>query len=252
VWGLFFAVRLPKRSNVQTFKHSALPAILLNMGKQDPPWLQNTRDFCQTSGIKIVGWGPDLLTVEAKSDARASEIASQLAQLGFKPIPDEDNAYAGLLDLSKNPQAIQAEEASLDVSRRLWDEQITPFIWALGSLLLFPGLLGHPGHTPSVVTIPLGLLSLVLFFREATRIWGWRLEFLPEGVRVRRYFRWTTIPWDQIHSVSTLEAGGRNEVVVVQLSSQGSERLGSFGSPFARRLRDRLGLELARRRGRPA
>ena len=89
------------------------------MGKQDPSWLQQTRDFCQTSGITIVGWGPDMLTVEAKSEARASEIAAQLGQLGFKAILDEDNAYAGLLDLSKNPEVIQAKKAALDVSRRL-------------------------------------------------------------------------------------------------------------------------------------
>ena len=80
-----------------------LSVILVHMGKQNPAWLQETCDFCDSSGIKIVGWGPELLTVEAKSDARASEIASQLGQLGFKPIKDEDNAYAGLLDLSKNP-----------------------------------------------------------------------------------------------------------------------------------------------------
>jgi hypothetical protein len=86
------------------------------MGKQNPAWLQETRDFCGNSGIKIVGWGPELLTVEAKSEARASEIAAQLGQLGFEPIPDEDNVYAGLLDLSKNPAAILAKKASLDVS----------------------------------------------------------------------------------------------------------------------------------------
>lgn len=84
--------------------------MLIFMGKQDPPWLQETRDLCQSSGINIVGWGPNMHTVEAKSDSRATEIASQLAQLGFKPVQDEDNSYAGLLDLSKNPEALQAKK----------------------------------------------------------------------------------------------------------------------------------------------
>jgi hypothetical protein len=65
-----------------------------------------------------MGWGPDMLTVEAKSQDRAKEIASQLGQLGFKAIENEDNAYAGMLDLSKNPGEIQARIASFDISRR--------------------------------------------------------------------------------------------------------------------------------------
>jgi hypothetical protein len=219
------------------------------MGKENPTWLPQARDFCRNAGIKIVGWGPDMLTVEAKSDDRANEIASQLGQLGFKAIKNEDNAYAGMLDLSKNPAAIQVKIASLDVSRRPWDEQIIPLIWAVCSLLLVPGLFGNEERTPYGVTILIGLLSLVMFFRDGVRIWGWRLEILPEGVRVRRYFRWNTIPWDQIHSVSIVEAGRRNEAVVVQMDSHGSERLGSFGCAFARRLRDRLRTEIAERRG---
>lgn len=221
------------------------------MGKQDPLWLQETREFCQTSGITIVGWGPNMLTVEAKSEARAREIAAQLGQLGFKAIPDEDNAYAGLLDLSKNPEVIQAKKASLDVSRRLWGEQITPLIWALGSLLLVPGLFEDGRRTPHGVTIAMGLICFLMFFRDGARIWGWRLEILPAGVRVRRYFRWNTIPWEQIHTVTSVPAGRRAEAVDVELVSHSSERLGSFGYTFARRLRDRLRIELAQRRGQP-
>jgi len=222
------------------------------MGKQDPAWLQETRDFCDSSGIKIVGWGPELLTVEAKSDARASEIASQLGQLGFKPIKDEDSAYAGLLDLSKNPAAIQAKKASLDVSRRLWDEQIIPLIWAFCSLLLVPGLEGNRGRVPYLVAMPIGLMSLGMFFWEGARIWGWKLEILPEEIRVRRHFRWSTIPCKQIQSVTTVEAGRSSETVVIKLGSHESERLGSFGCAFARRLRDRLRIEIAQRREEPS
>jgi hypothetical protein len=81
------------------------------MGKENPPWLQEARDFCGTSGIKIMGGGPSLLTVEGLTDERASTIASQLAQLGFKVVPNDDSAEAGMLDLSKNPEAIQSQIA---------------------------------------------------------------------------------------------------------------------------------------------
>jgi hypothetical protein len=219
------------------------------MGKQDPPWLQQARDFCHNSNIKIVGWGPDLLTVEAKSPARASEIAAQLAPFGLKPIPDADNAYAGLLDLSKNPSAIETQKTSGDISHRRWDEQILPLIWAVVSLLLIPQLYDKGGRDPYWLGFPIGLGALIMFFREATRIWGWKLELLPEGIHVRRNFRWTTIPWDQIHSIQDADAGGRTESVTVKLLAHHSERLGTFNVAFARRLRDRLRQELSRRHG---
>lgn len=85
------------------------------------------RAFCRNAGIKIMAWGPNLLTVEAKSHDGAEQIASQLGQLGFKAIPDEDDAYAGMLSLSKNPSAIQTKIVSLDIARRRWVEQIEPF-----------------------------------------------------------------------------------------------------------------------------
>jgi hypothetical protein len=243
----------PRRPCRSDCEHFCLSVIFIHMGKQNPAWLQETRNFCDSSGIKIVGWGPELLTVEAKSDARASEIAFQLGQLGFKPIEDEDNAYAGLLDLSKNPAAIQAKKASLDVSRRLWNEQIRPVIWAFGSLLLIPGrFLGDREGIPYLVAVPMGLLSLVMFFWDGVRIWGWKLEILPEGIRIRRRFRWNTIPWKEIQSVTTIEKGVSNELVVVKLVSRKSELLGKFHFVFARRLRDRLRIEIAQRRGEPA
>lgn len=222
------------------------------MGKENPAWLPEARAFCRNSGIKIVGWGPDMLTVEAKSDGRAKEITSQLGQLGFKALENEDDAYAGLLNLSKNPAAVQSKIASFDISRRRWDEQIVPLIWALGSLLLVPGLLGDRGRTPIFVSLPLGIVSLVMLFRDGSRIWGWRLEMAPEGLRVRRFFRWSEIPWEEIQAVETVSPnGGNQEAVLVKLRSNASERLGSFGCAFARNLRDRLRIEIAQRRGQP-
>lgn len=41
-----------------------------------------------------MGWGPHTLVVEAKSSERAAEISSQLADLGFQPVPDPDDDYA--------------------------------------------------------------------------------------------------------------------------------------------------------------
>jgi len=60
-------------------------------------------------GIKIMAWGPNTLVVEAKSQDRAKEIASQLGQLGFKVAEDEGDAYAGMLSLSRNPMTTQGK-----------------------------------------------------------------------------------------------------------------------------------------------
>lgn len=76
-----------------------------------------------------------MLTVEAKSEECAEEIASQLGQLGFRIVKNDDDAYAGLLNLSRDPVAVEARISSFDISRRSWDEQIEPLIWALGGVL---------------------------------------------------------------------------------------------------------------------
>jgi hypothetical protein len=73
------------------------------MNKESPSWLTETKEFCRNAGIKVMAWGPDTVVVEAKSSDRANEIALQLGQLGFKAVEDEDDAYAGMLSLSRNP-----------------------------------------------------------------------------------------------------------------------------------------------------
>jgi|SRR5579871_575938 len=225
-------------------------AMRMPVRKENPSWLPEAREFCRCSGIKIMGWGPDMLTVEAKSEERAQEIASQLAQLGFKPMRNEDNDYAGLLDLSKNPEAIHAKLAVIDVSRRRWVEQIVPPIWAFVSLV---ALVADPhGRYPFWVTLPIGLLAMVLFLREAGRIWGWRLEMLPDEVRVRRYYRWSTVPWTQIRAVEARTRyvrGAGQTTVTLSLASSPPFRVGTFDDVFARILRDRLRKEITQRRG---
>lgn len=109
-----------------------------------------------------MAWGPSVLCVEAKSPARASGAASQLATLGFKPIASEDDAKAGILSLSKDPDAIQAKITSFDLSRRRWDERIEPLIWA-GCAIVFlaPQVLAiaHVIRRGSLSHLAQGLLS---------------------------------------------------------------------------------------------
>jgi len=74
----------------------------------------------------------------------------------------------------------------------------------------------------------------------------------PEELRVRRNFRWSTIPWTQIQAAETGSAGGRNEeAVTLTLTSNTRLRLGTFGYRFARVLRDRLRKEINQRRREP-
>lgn len=222
-------------------------AILVRSNREKPPWLDETREFCKGANIKIVGWGPDLLTVEAKSPSRAQEIACQLGNLGFHVIENEYDSDAGLLDLSKNPLAVQAKIASIDISQMRWIERISPLVaLALGFLLLVP----RPSNTrePSLIALPLGVLLWALFFWQGARVWGWRLELTPESLRVRRYYRWTSIPWANIRTIEAGTTGRNGGFVVVRLAPDSSMKLGRFDSAFAWSLRDRLRQELAQRR----
>jgi hypothetical protein len=190
-----------------------------------------------------------MLTVEAKSPTRAQEIAAQLGHLGFKVIENEDDAYAGMLSLSKNPDAVRAHVAvaALNITRRRWDEQIEPLIWGACAIGFFISGLNHSGRYPAWFTFPAGAALALLFFWDAARIWGWRLEILPDALRVRRRFRWTMIPWNQIRKVESIPRGRNQERLILHLVSHSSEPLGSFGGGFARNLRDCLRQELARR-----
>jgi hypothetical protein len=241
---------LPHFSRSLQIHHYTSRMAIFSRKKEKPAWLDQTRDFCRTAGINIVGWGPHALVVEAKSPERSAEIARQLASLGFKVMEDANDAYAGLLTLSNDSDAIQAMVASrlatVDISRRPWQEQIEPLIWGLCAFFLFVGLdTNRPERYWIRLTV--ALIALLLFFWDGARIWGWRLQLLPESLNVRRYFRWTSIPWTTVQSVESIDVGRRQERVVLMLKSNAAESLGTFFDIFARNLRARLRHELAQK-----
>ena len=230
---------------------------ILAPSKGKPDWLDEARAFCRDNGIKIAAWGPDLLTVESGSPQRASEIASQFAQIGFHVVENAESSEAGLLDLSRNPQAVHAQIASFDISRRRLGEQIEPLIWAAASAAFFASAFSRTTRYPPRFSFALGVLLALLFAWDAMRIWSWRLELLPEGVRVRLYGRWVSIPWDHIRAVESHPArfaglpGFRQRgmvSIVLTLESHSSKPLGTFVDAFGINLRDRLRYELAQRR----
>lgn len=222
----------------------------------DPAWLPETREFCRRTGITIMGWGPNMIVVGAKSPDRAREIASQLGQLGFKTIASEDDANAGLLSLSPNPDAISSlatEQLSqgryADFSRRPLSDLFAPAFELLISLTCF-WFFARQAPPKSWIFAALASLLFVLFIRDGLRIWGWSLQTAADELRIRRHFAWTEIPWTEIRSVEAVAAGGRNqETVTLTLTSTKSLNVGTFGYPFARALRDHLREQIAMRRG---
>jgi hypothetical protein len=133
-----------------------------------------------------------------------------------------------------------------DVSRRPWDELVEPFIWGFVSLSCTYSFATQ--HLPwGRLNGGLGLAFLVLFVGDGCRIWGWKLEMLPHGLRVRRWFRWSSIPWENIRSVESVPISVRKqEAIVLKLASDSAERLGAFEDGFAHTLRDRLRTEIKR------
>ncbi len=208
-----------------------------------PPWLREVREFCRGAGIEITGWGADTLIVTAKSPDGAQQIASQLGPFGFTPVENEEDAYAGLLTLSLHPAATRNKIASFNVSQRPLNERLIPLIWGALSIGLFVG------HFRSRWLNLVGVLPTALFLWYGVQIWGWALEVLPQELRVRRRWRWSSFAWDEIRGIETAPARGRDqEAVILKLVSNTSESLGSFWFAFARNMRDRLGYEIAKRR----
>lgn len=214
-----------------------------------PPEIENAREFCRSAGIEVAAWGQDTLLVKAESPDRAEQIATQLRQLGFESVEDEDDLKAGLLLVSRNPSTIRAKQASFDISRRRWDELMVPLVWGAGSFIFFRySTIERP--PVSWLNAALGASLLALFLWEGSRIWGWKIEILPGELRVRRRYRWTSIPWNQICAVETVPSRARDqEAIIVRLSSNDLESLGAFNFAFARNARDRLRVELAKKRG---
>jgi hypothetical protein len=220
-----------------------------------PEQLKEEREFCRREGIEVYGWGPDALTVKAESPDRAKQIALQLRPLGFEPLEDEDEASAGMLLLSRNPSATRSKkaqsQASVNISQRPLTERVAPVLEAVLSVWCFWYSVAQPARKPALMA-SLGSLLLLIFLWDGSRLWGWKLAIFPEELRVRRYFQWSAIPWAQIHVVEVGPGWGRNqESVILTLASGATLRLGSFGYPFSRVLRDRLRTEIAERRQEP-
>jgi hypothetical protein len=149
-----------------------------------------------------------------------------------------------------NPAATRTKEVYPDVSRRRWDELVLPLIWGFVSLSCIYS--SATQHLPwGRINAGIGLAFLVLFAWDGRRIWGWKLEMLPYGLRVRRQFRWSTIPWETISSVQSVPIRflcvRNREAIQLQLASHSSERLGAFEAEFAHALRDRLRTEIKQR-----
>jgi hypothetical protein len=223
------------------------------MSKSTPAWLAETKQYCESAGIPIVAWGPNLITVEARGSVRAKEVATQMGALGFQEIPCAGNVRAGLLDLSKDPIALREEaharihgRNAFDLTHPCWQDTIQPAVWLLLSMLLIPGLMtGDDPREPYWLIAPLGFATLAMFLHEGARIWGWRMEITDAGVRVRRNFFWKEIPWEAIERVSPCVSRGHERSVTLTLADTHRESLGTFFSPFAQQLRTKLESELA-------
>lgn len=211
-----------------------------------PDWLDEARAFCRDNGIKIAAWGPDLLTVEANSPERVTDISSRLAQLGFHAIKNEEDSEAGLLSLSRNPEAIRDAIASFNISRRPLGERLVPLVFAALSAWVF--ILAFHAPRNRALNLLLAIAGAVGFAWYALTAWTWRLELLPEGIHIRRYGRWATIPWEQIRAVNSQSAGRARVAVTLKLDSRPPKKLGTFVDAFGINLRDRLRYELAQRR----
>src|ERR1700691_1504792 len=134
------------------------------------------------------------------SGSRKTDIVS-IRQFGLSPIENENDAGAGLLLLSRHPAATRPDKSSVDISRRRWDAQLVPLLWGAGSLVSFRTGINSP--TPSSwLFAAIGAVLLLFFVWDGSRIWGWRIEILSEGIRLRRRFRWTAIPWKDIRAVN--------------------------------------------------
>jgi len=221
------------------------------MTKADPAWLKEAREVCRQADIKIAAHGNESLVVYLGSPRRAAEIASQLAPLGLQPLDDEDDDSAGLLTLCRDPEGARAKEREprtprySDFSKPPLLDQLTPALELLFSILSF--WLGKTRFQRFWILIPFGTVLLAKSIWDGARIWGWSVYSQSEGLKLRRHFRWTVIPWDQIHSVETRSHYGRGQhrETVTLITRDRSLGLGTFGYPFARALRDYLRDQIA-------
>ena len=221
------------------------------MTRADPAWLKEAREVCRQAGIKIAALGNESLVVYLGSSRRAAEVASQLAPLGLQPMNDEDDDSAGLLTLCRDPEGARAKQRETptprysDFSKPPVLDRLTPALEFLFSILSF--WLGITQFQRFWILIPFAAVLLVKSIWNGARIWGWSVYSQSAGLALRRHFRWTVIPWDQINSVESRSHYGRGQdrETVTLITRGRSLRLGTFGYPFARALRDYLRDQIA-------
>ena len=91
------------------------------------------------------------------------------------------------------------------------------------------------------------ILAILLLW-DAIRVLSWALEITPQELRVRRYFLWRAIPWEEIRTVGLGDTWGRGQKAVrLGLASQPSLSLGAFSSAFATVVCDSLRAEITQR-----
>jgi hypothetical protein len=131
--------------------------------------------------------------------------------------------------------------AYVDISRRPRVERVGSVIALVFSILCVAYSIVSPKPWP---LIALGILLLW----DAIRVLSWKLEMTPQEVRVRRYFVWRAIPWEQVRSVGLGDTWGRGQKAVrLGLTSQATMSLGAFGFSFATALCDGLRAEITQR-----
>jgi len=158
-----------------------------------------------------------------------------------------------MLLLSRNPFATRANQcesqASFDLSRQPVIRRVVPAFEAALSIACF-WFSTTQAVPKSWFDAAIGSIFLIVFLWDGGRVWGWGLLMSPEELRVRRYFRWSVIPWAQIRAVETKTKYARGSAyvtVTVALASKSRLRVGTFGDPFGSALRDRLREEIAQR-----
>jgi hypothetical protein len=118
--------------------------------------LPETRHLCRQLRITIMAWGPDRLTVEAKSAKRAKEIAVQLGHLGFKAIENDDDAWQACSACQKIQMRFERRSrlSTFHAAARMSRWNDGTLIWAASAVGFLIFCLTHSGRYPPGLPCP--------------------------------------------------------------------------------------------------